>query len=296
MLLPGEVIIHDGNAHEFAAPVVDGEQKAMGLVPREWNRNPCGFSAYAPMSAIQKIPRSEWSSRIKDLRESKSLMSDLRNIGNAGQPIPSRDQNGKGFCWGHSTVAAAILARAKAGQSYADLSAFAICCIIKGYRDQGGWNGESMEFLATRGCPTSEFWPQKSMSRSNDKPETWANAALFKDTEWDDIPEGDFDLQMTYAILGCPCPLDLNWWRHSICQADPVDGQSCFPEMRASSGKLVTVQDFDTIWRVNDFGGAYGVRIWNSWSDSWSSNGMGILTEAKARNNGCIALRVMTGS
>ena len=294
MLRQGEVIIHDGNYQQFLSPVVNGEQKMHGLVPRDFNRLPLGCYANAPASTIAKIPRTEWSQRIKDLVASKSLLSDLRNIGNNGQPIPSRDQNGKGYCWAHSTVSSAILSRCKEGQPYADLSAYAIACIIKGYRDEGGWGAESMEFLATKGCPTSQFWPQQSMSRSNDKPETWANAALFKDTEWDDCPRRDFDTQMTYALLGCPGPLDLNWWGHSIAQCDPIDGSTCFGMQRADSGKLVTLQEFEAVWRVADFGGAFGMRIWNSWGNGWSANGMGILTESKATNDGFLALRVMT--
>ena len=43
------------------------------------------------------------------------------------------------------------MARAKDNQPYADLSAYAIACIIKGYADEGGWNGESMQFLRERG-------------------------------------------------------------------------------------------------------------------------------------------------
>ena len=267
-LRPNEILIDDANWKFHISPVVDGEQKMHGLVPRDWSRIPCGSIAGVPQAAIPKIPRSEWSARIKEMTEKKALLSDVRNIGNNGQRIPSRDQKGKGYCWAHSTVGAALLARAKDNQPYADLSAYAIACIIKGYRDEGGWNGESMKFLRERGCPTSEFWPQQSMNRSNDKPETWVNAALHKNTEWEDVPDRDFDMLFTYLLLGCPCPLDLNWWRHSICAADPVEVEA----------------------------GHYGVRIWNSWGDSWSDNGMGVLTETKAIPDGAMALRVMTAS
>ena len=122
-----------------------------------------------------------------------------------------------------------------------------------------------MKFLRERGCPTSKHWPQQGTSRSYDNPATWEDAAKYKDTEWEDIPDRDFDQLFTHLLLGQPCPLDLNWWAHSICACDPVEIES----------------------------GSFGIRIWNSWGDGWSDSGMGVLTESKARPDGAIALRVM---
>lgn len=257
-LRPGELLIDDSTP----MTALDPAGTMRGLMPRNFSTHPTGCYAAAPAATLPKIPRSEWSARIKELVERKALLSDVRMTGMNGSMIPSRDQNGRGYCWAHSPVSCALIGRAKDNQPYADLSAYAIACIIKGYRDEGGWNAESMDFLAKRGVPTSQFWPQQSTRSSNDVPATWENAALHKLTEWADIPEGDFDLQMTYLLNGFPHALDLNWWSHSICALDPVEIEP----------------------------GSFGIRIWNSWGDSWSDRGMGVLTESKARNNGAIAL------
>lgn len=296
----GEIVIHDGNFHLFINPTIDGELKKCGTVPRDWARHPCGFSPFAPASSITPVPRSEWSERIRDKVARKAQLSDLRNVGMPdGTPIPSRDQNGYGYCWAHSTTSAAVLRRCRDHLPYADLSAYAIACIIKNYRDEGGWNAESMEFLAKRGCPTSEFWPQRSVNSQNDNPKTWENAALHKDTDWADIPESNncFDVLATYLLNNIPCPSDFNWWSHSVCSTDLVDGASLYGRMRGmDSGKLITQQEFDRIWRVDDFGGAWGNRIWNSWGNSYGSNGMGILTESRGTPNGAMALLTMRAS
>jgi hypothetical protein len=153
------------------------------------------------------------------------------------------------------------------GEPYADLSAYAVACIIKGFQDEGGWGAESLEFIANRGIPTSQFWPQQSMSRGNDKPETWANAGLHKFTEWMDLDPNQMKAQFVTALLsGLPVVVDYNWWSHSVCAID-----------------LVSLNPFR-------------VRIWNSWGDSWSENGTGILEASKAMPDSALAARVMTPS
>lgn len=173
-----------------------------------------------------------------------------------------------GNCWAHSSTSAALLTRAVNNQPFADLSAYAVACIIKKFRDEGGWGSESLEFIAERGIPTSEFWPQRSMSRSNDNDKTWANAALHKFSEWRDMDPGSSMKKqiVTCLLLNLPVVSDFNWWGHSVCSMD-----------------LVSITPFRT-------------RILNSWGDVWSENGSGILEGSKAIPNGALCACVMTAS
>jgi hypothetical protein len=418
--MPKEIIINSRNAHLFVEDkVIDGERKARGLMPRSFATHPVGYGAYAPAFDIPLIPESEWQDRLDEQIKNKAQLSDIRNTGMGGKPIPSRDQNGKGYCltaetpirmanttelpiagvrvgdwvyshanasrrvtqimrrrysglmytldiglgyrdltltaehpvavgkpdsgdiawteakdvrpgqrvlmprlesldrpsqpagfhkhgllphvdtvkcfvakdlmvynleveednsyiandiavhncWAHSSTSAALIIRALNNEPYADLSAYAVACVIKNYRDQGGWGAESLAFIAERGIPTSEFWPQKSMSRGNDNPKTWENAARHKFTEWMDLDPRDMKRQLvTCLLLGIPVVSDFNWWGHSVCSID-----------------LVSLNPFRT-------------RIWNSWGDSWSANGTGILEGRRAIPDAAIAPRVMTAS
>lgn len=257
-----EILIHDGN---FTDHLELPPGRATGLVPRNYSTHPVGYNSKA--FDIPLIPESEWADRLKERTENKAQLSDIRNAGMNGQPIPSTNQGSMGYCWAHSSTSAALICRALANEPYADLSAYAVACMIKGFRDEGGWGAESLEWIAQHGIPTSEFWKQQSMSRSNDNPKTWENAALHKFTEWMDLDPQDMKRQLvTCMLLGIPVVTDLNWWGHSILTLD-----------------LVSISPFTT-------------RIWNSWGDSWSDNGTGLLQGSKAIPDGAIAPRVMTAS
>jgi hypothetical protein len=210
-------------------------------------------------------------------------------------------------CWFHSGTSAQMLLRAVMGEPYADLSAYAGACKIKGFRDEGGWGAQGVDFQAEKGIPTSQFWPQKSMDRANDNAATWENALLHRVQEgWIDAQAAQYDRKLsrqqvaTLLLTDCPVVCDYNWWGHSVCGSDLVDGVSSFNQglLRDENGKLLTLQEFDYQWGMNDgdVGAGFGVRIWNSWGDSWSQQGMGVLTANKAWPDGAVGLRTVTPS
>lgn len=266
-----ELIIHDGNWTQFAVdPVVDGERKARGLIPRDYQKYPQGHYASAPSFNLPLIPKSEYSARIKERVIRKAQLSDIRLKGDGGRPIPSLDQGRKGYCWTHSTVQAIMMLRAWMNESYVPLSAYAVACIIKNFIDEGGWGALSLDFATTRGVPSQLFWPQQSMSRDYDNPATWENAALHKSVEsWADLNASVYDRNLTFEqvatllLTDTPVVADYNWWGHSVCLLD-----------------LVEVEP-----------GSFGVRILNSWGDGWSDRGMGILQGNHAIPDGAVAPR-----
>jgi hypothetical protein len=293
-----ELIIHDGNAHQFVN--VDPNLHGRGLVPRSFAAVPYGSLPHAPAFDLPLIPTSEWAERIADMEASGSRLSDIRMRGNFGQMIPSQDQNGKGYCWAHSTTGAVMIYRALANLPYVNLSAYGVACIEKSYRDEGGWCGESLRFIVEKGVPSADFWPLRSMSRSNDKPETWANAALHKITEgFYDLSRGEYDQVMSWQqfgtarLLRMPGSQDHNWWSHSVGSLDLVNGASQRGVTRAESGKLMELAEFDKVWAMDHpVTGGIGCRIWNSWGDTWSQKGMGILTGNQAIPDNALCVNV----
>ena len=273
-----ELIINDSNWRQHVDTVIDGTHQRGGLIPRDYIKHPQGCMTLAPpYNAVEMplIPRSEWSDRIKDLEATKSRISDMRMTGNNGSMIPSKDQNGQGYCWAYSTTRAAEMLRMIAGLPYVALSAHAPACKVKNFEDEGGWCGLSLEFITKNGVPSEKFWPAKSMNRKYDTPETWENAALHKVTEaWVDLNAAVYDRQLTFdqmmtlLLSRVPVVTDFNWWSHSVLAVDPVEIEP----------------------------GSFGPRIQNSWTDGWGENGMGVLQGNKGIPDGAVAPRVATPS
>jgi len=284
MLREGEELIHEGNYTKYQTDVkVDGERKARGLIRRNYSKYPRGCYAAALAVDVPLTPRVEWPDRIRQKITDKSQLSDVRlAAGPGGAPVPSRDQNGKGYCWFHSGTSAMLLVRATQNEAYADLSAYAGACVIKNFRDEGGWGAQGLDFQMSRGIPTSEFWPQRSMDKKNDTPATWENAKLHRITEgFIDLAAAQYDRNLTFdqvaslLLSDVPVIVDYNWWSHSVCAMDLLD---------LDPSKPLTSVD------------RWGIRIWNSWGDSWSDRGMGALAGKKAVPDGAVAPRVTTPS
>jgi hypothetical protein len=306
MLYKGTLILGDHNQHHWRDPDVDGSTRKRGLIPRNYKKVPLGhYPGIKSYKSVDMPLVSDPAAVLKELTAGKALLSDLRRRGNPGmnKPIPSRDQNGRGYCWQFSGVSAMMVVRARDGQPYADLSAYGPACREKNFRDEGGWGAQGVNNLIEWGCPTSKTWPQQATSRSYDKPETWAEAAKYKvDEGWIDMSAQEYDRNLTWQqyitcwLSGHPTVNDYNWWGHSVCGLDPVDGARIFEKARdEDSGKRVSLSVFESIWDMNDpVTAGMGCNIWNSWGDSWSNNGEGILTPQKAVPDGGVALRTVS--
>ena len=252
--------------------------------PREFGR---GFDpsqavadTYRPMfgespDQMKLIPRSEWSARIKEKNDTKSSLWHLRQIAANGQQMSTLDQNGQGYCWAYSVVRCVMYQRALMNQAYKRLSAHAVGCMVKGFRDEGGWCGLSTKFIKEKGVPSIDKWPEKSMNRSNDKYETWQEAAGNAISEdWYDAGKAVYDQALTFdqvatcLLWNIPCALDFNWWGHSVCGIELVEVES----------------------------GSFGIRIDNSWTDSWEERGSAILRGSKSIPDGAVGIRVINAS
>ena len=264
------IAINDANYKHHLGPIA---HHPTGLIPRDYNACPVGYlGATARPFDLPLIPRSLWKRWLAGQKSAHAQLSDFRERGMFGQRIPARDQDGKGYCWAHSPTSACLLMRAAQNQPYLDFSAFAVACLIKNYRDEGGWGSQALEWIAANGIPTSETWPQQSMSPGNDTPAMRHEAAQNKISEWMDGEPRNIDQLVTCLLLNIPVVSDFNWWGHSVCSMDLLEVD---PDYLPHSLKTL---------------------ILNSWGDSWSQNGAGILEGSYCIPDGMIMPRVIHAS
>lgn len=104
MIQSGDYIIDDLNFDVTSRPVDrDGIEFGRGLIERDYEAHPVG--SYAGSVTFgdlnDELPLIPWEAMpdlIADKVRNKSQLSDIRNIANNGDPIPSLDQNGQGYC------------------------------------------------------------------------------------------------------------------------------------------------------------------------------------------------------
>ncbi len=285
-----------GDHTPTTAPDVNAGFK--GLIPRDLGAQPVGYSANIPPSSLVPYSNADMVQMIADQEKAQSRNSDVLRRGNAGAMIPSLDQNGQGFCWAYGTTGALQGIRARMNLPYAQLSGHAVGCKVKNFRDEGGWGALSLDFAMTNGIPDTAHWKEKSMSRSYDTPETWANAKLHMPVVIvADLasPVYNRDLsymqQLTVLLNGGFCIDDYDWWGHCVMACDVVNGASQRAVSRGDSGKLLDTAAFDLMWGMND-ATTQGLskRIRNSWTDSYGDKGFAVLTGSKAVANNSVAI------
>lgn len=269
----GLFIINDSTNNDILHPKGFGKGYDPDSVPKDLPK-PIPIFGDAP-SQIKEFSDSELLARTKELWDRKATLWHLRQTAANGEQMPTLDQNGQGFCWNYSLTRLLMYMRAIQNQPYRRLSGHANACMIKNFRDEGAWSGLAYERAAKFGCPSIEFWKEKSMSRSNDNPATWENAAGNK------ILEGYFDenlavydqnltrrQRMTLLCLCIPYTADRNRWSHSTLDHTPViiDGE---------------------VWPMGD----------NSWTDEWGNQGSYTFQgNSMERVDGAVAVRVLPAS
>jgi hypothetical protein len=256
-------IIDDSNAAEYATQVADGAMSS-GYVARNYARNPFGF--YAPRYAGEVIPRSQWSDLIKRQDDNQTSPEHWAINGK----VPILNQNGLPYCWMYGVVGAVMCAYAQTGRLAPHLSATGPAAQGKGWREQGGWAGEAIEYIEKFGIPELKYWPEHSMDLSlPSREDVKASSTLHKTVKFKELPSQNFDIAMS-VLLDPVNPrsvtLGLSWWGHLVYATKAVE---------ISRGK-------------------FGMLIRNSWDYSWESEGKVVLVENKATAHEYVAIDTVT--
>ncbi|MBI2807907.1 MAG: hypothetical protein HYX68_23230 [Planctomycetes bacterium] len=200
--------------------------------------------------------------------EERGRQAGPQHVAERAAGMKSLDQDGTNYCWANGPVNCVRVIRAVNGQPFVDLSPASVAAPFTHYRNEGGFGTDALRYIVEHGVASTEFWPANAIDPRFDTPEMRKNAAKHRVTEWYDLRPGNFDQLATCLLLGFPVAVGYNWWGHEVTALDLVETSP----------------------------GVFGVRIWNSWGDSWSERGMAVLSESKGTPDDAVAPRVVHAS
>jgi hypothetical protein len=217
-----------------------------------------GNTGFCKSFDIPTFSREEIRERIKEREQRGAILSQIVK----NKKIPTSDQNGINFCWTYGVVTAVNVMRALRSIPYVEFSRESVAAPVKGYRNNGGWGDEALQYMVKVGIMPQSLWPKHYyQSNKYNTPDNLAVAAKYKIDEFLIFESGNFLQQMTGLLLDYPLAMGLSWWSHEICGIDPV---------------IIGSTDL-------------GIRIWNSWTETYGTGGMSILSESKATADDCVS-------
>jgi len=259
------LVIDDSTPNDVLFP----KSHPCGTISRDFTVQPADFfGTPAQVKVLDIVDRWDWSGIDAWIAEKKAKKARIRDVADANN-FQVLDQNGQGFCWAYDEAQAVMVRHMLSGRGVPRLSAHAVACKIKNFRDEGGWAALAHAFFRKEGCPDVMHWKEKSMSREYDTPAAWENAKQYIVTEdvvdlnaqvWDQTMSEK--IWWTLLLTGNPVDMDWQFWGHSVLGCD--------------------------IERLES--GVYTVNGPNSWGMGWGDRGWySINLKAHPRPMGCVA-------
>jgi len=216
------------------------------------------YDVAEPFPDTLLIPESEWQARIQEMEQRKTRLSDL--VDQKG--LPCKDQNGTNYCWINAPTHCVEIQRVVQNQEKVILSPASVGAPIKGFRNNGGWGKEGLEYIVQHGLVPVEKWPANAIDRKYWTEENKALAMYYRVLEWTECRPRN-KAQMASTLLNrWPGASGLNWWSHEVTYYEPV-------------------------W----VDGTLAVRARNSWGMSYGTKGYFILQGSKMLPDDYVCVR-----
>ena len=266
------IIDADGPATDLSHP----KDAAFGCVPRDYEEYP--EAMFAQPDGMKLIEPSDWDAYYDKDEETKSSLEHVFLGGPDGKPrFVNLDQGQFGDCWCFSTGHSIMVNRLAQNLPIVRLNPSAVATMLK-RPDMGGWCGLSAQFARDNGYPVEGTgpgqWPLQSHDMRYDTAESRELMTHHKITEdWVDLTKQVYNRNLTERQLATclfnnyACPVDFNWWGHSVCALRMV---------RISRGE-------------------WGLLILNSWK-GWGRYGLAVLRGNQRIPNGAVCVRSVTTS
>lgn len=136
-------------------------------------------------------------------------------------------------CWCYGVTHAVMIVRMMANHPFERLSPYSAACIIKNFKNVGGWGSQALTQIVKEGLATEFYWPMETPSMSQSECEaanmraisqgrqylesSRVDAAKHKVEEFYDIPDRDWLGKMSCIAHRFPVSCGYNWMGHQMC-------------------------------------------------------------------------------
>ncbi len=216
----------------------DGTMQSLsGYIPRDYEAEPLGAGVGAkllPQALLDQYPDEKvWKERFEELERNKQdIPSILERAFAAGQWL-GLNQAPTNFCWCYAVVHAVMIVRLQEGEPFVRLSPYSVACIVKDFRNIGGWGTQALAQIVKEGVADEQFWPQERPGMTSSQrsaanmnairngrqylANSRANAALKKCTEFYDLPSRSWAHKMACLCVPLPVASGFNRIGHERC-------------------------------------------------------------------------------
>ena len=239
LLYPNELVITD----RTSGSVIQSGSSGVGT---GWDKpESVGYgAAVKPFPPGLLLSWDEIKQRARERQKSKSQLSNkILDYG-----LTTLMQGGTNFCFANAPYNLVRIMNMLANQPPIDLSAASVACKITGFRNQGGFAGDVLDYMSQYGMVPTELWPTNAISRKYDTDSAWAAASKFTVTDWIQLEVGNTQQLASLNVQDIPVAKAYQWF---------------YPGPHEITGTDVVVDD----------NGNVSFRDWNSWSESYSYKG-----------------------
>lgn len=250
-LYPGEIFADDRANNDLFF----NEEHGRGLMLEL--KGPEGYgSAAKPFPKEWLIPPSEYQARIQEIEERGLRLSERM----LNADLPCKYQERTNYCWINAPTHCIEVLRTCQNQERVILSPASAGAPIKGFRNQGGWGLEGIQFIGENGLVPVEFWPANAIDRRYYTDENKALALHYRQTEWYELINEQECVSFHLRFLGTTSACGYAWWKHETTRYEPI------------------WLDGELAWRDR-----------NSWGMNYGHKGFFILRGRKKRFDDCVA-------
>lgn len=206
---------------------------------------------------VPLIPEIDWDDIIAQKEKDEATIPDLCDDFGMGV----KNQYRTNYCWIFAPARCMEIIRLQELGEIVRYSPASVGCLIKNFRNIGGWGSQGLNFMKVKGMNLSEDWPDTAIDRRYNTSENAEKKLLHIALEYYYLET--WEERVSCILAGIPTADGYPWWGHEV------------------TGVHVTQRSHDLV-------------IDNSWGKGWGTQGRGILRGRKKYAGDSIAITSIT--